>query len=62
MGKSNKKQSFCELSPDMSDGELRAYVKSVKAPRFVCGKCCRLSSRKRNLCHPRKLTKQQAGA
>ena len=55
MAKSLEKKTFCQLSSQMSRREIDAYLKLASDPRFICRKCCRLSSTKRNLCQPKKL-------
>ena len=55
MAKPIEKKTFCQLSPQMTRAELDTYTKLASDPRFICRKCCRLSSKKKNLCQPKKL-------
>jgi hypothetical protein len=41
----------------MLENQVKAYIKLVSNPDFVCEKCHRLANKKKNLCHPKKIKK-----
>ena len=57
MSKDIKKISFCKVSDEMLDKQVKTYIKLVSDPDFVCEKCHRLANKKKNLCEPKKIKK-----
>ena len=55
MAKSVRKKHFCKLSLKDVNGDMDTFIGLVSTPSYICDKCCRVSSSKQNLCHPKKL-------
>ena len=57
MSKDIKSISFCKVTDEMLESQVKTYIKLVSDPTVVCEKCHRLANKKRNLCHPKKIKK-----
>jgi len=57
MAKNIKKMSFCKVTDDILEKQVKTYIKLVSKPKYVCEKCHRLANKKGNLCHPKQVTK-----
>ncbi|PIE36445.1 hypothetical protein CSA56_00350 [candidate division KSB3 bacterium] len=55
MGSKIESCKFCKLSSKIVEEESKTFVELVRKPKFVCMKCFRTSSSKKNLCKPQKL-------
>ena len=52
MSRDIKKISFCKITEDVINRQIKAYKKLVSKPKYVCDKCYRLANKKKNLCSP----------
>ena len=57
MGKTLEETKFCKLSEKLISDELDTYIALTSKPKYICRKCFRVSTEKKNLCRPEKLKK-----
>jgi hypothetical protein len=57
MAKDIKNISFCKVSDEIIENQVKTYIKLVSKPKYVCNKCHRLANKKKNLCHPNQVKK-----